>query len=80
MTPRSRSPLSLYGHHKRLAGPALTTKFSKLIDNRRPLHEFSQHDHAAGFAAVCDRRPFGAPSSRRRSQDAGASIAGVLIT
>jgi hypothetical protein len=21
----------------------------KLIDNRRPLHEFSQHDHAVGF-------------------------------
>jgi len=49
MTPKSRSPPSLHGHHKRLAGPALTTKFSKLTDNRRPLHEFSQHDHAAGF-------------------------------
>jgi hypothetical protein len=49
MTPKSRSPPSLYGHRKHLAGPALTIKFSELIDNRRPLHEFSQHDHAAGF-------------------------------
>jgi hypothetical protein len=49
MTPKSRSRPPLYGHHKRLAGPALTIKFSELIDNRRPLHEFSQHGHAAGF-------------------------------
>ena len=52
MTPKSQNPPSLYGHHKRLAGPALTTKFSKLIDNRRPRHEFSQHDDEAGFSPL----------------------------